>query len=97
MTVIDSNREAITDVPNPVLLVASGPLHLPEGSRIHGLVFVNHPGQDAFRASSGEIRGAVVACGDLRLDGNSRLHHDRAVLDAVRLLEKPCTVVQGFF
>lgn len=71
--------------PDPVLLVASGPLHLPEGSRIHGLVFVNHPGQDAFRASSGEIRGAVVACGNLRLDGNSRLHHDRAVLDAVRL------------
>lgn len=69
---------------DPVLLVASGPVQLPEASVIHGLIYVGHPGPDALRASSAELNGAVVACGHLRLDGNSHLSHDAAVLDATR-------------
>jgi hypothetical protein len=66
----------------PVLLKVEGPVELHAGAVIHGLVYT-HDAQWTDTAG-GTVRGAVVAEGDLQIDGPTHIHHDRSVLLALR-------------
>lgn len=66
----------------PVLLKAEGPVELRGGAVIHGLVYTR--GAQWTDTAGGTVRGAVVAEGDLQIDGPTHIRHDRSVLLALR-------------
>lgn len=62
----------------PVLLVADGPVELPAGATIHGLIYARH----SMWTSEAPVivHGAVIAESDLVASGPTQIHHDTAVL-----------------
>lgn len=66
----------------PVVLVVDGPVELHAAATIHGLVYARHA--DWADHGGATVRGAVIAENDLRAHGPTTLHHDAAVLQALR-------------
>lgn len=67
----------------PVLMVVEGPVELQAAVRIHGLVYTRHARWTDIAGSS--VQGAVVADGDLHMEGPTRIRHDLPVLLALHL------------
>jgi hypothetical protein len=66
----------------PVLLVVNGPVELHAGVTLHGLVYLRHPRwTDTVGAT---VRGAVIAEGDLQVEGPTVVHHDAALLQTLQ-------------
>jgi hypothetical protein len=66
----------------PVLLVVDGPVELNAAATLHALVYTRHS-QWTGRAGA-TVRGAVIAEHDLHITGSITIHHDAAVLHALR-------------
>jgi hypothetical protein len=65
----------------PVLLVVDGPVHVEAHAVIHGVVYGTHAAwTDTARM---QIHGAVILEADLQGSGQTQIHHDAAVLQAL--------------
>lgn len=65
----------------PVLLVVDGPVRLAASLRLHGLVYLRTT--DWQDTGGAELRGALLAEGDLVMAGSTTLTHDAAVLQTL--------------
>jgi len=76
------NTPAVLGTPQrPVLLVVDGPVVLNASAVIHGVIYSTQTGWADTAGAT--LHGALIVEGDLAATGNTQIHHDNTVLQAL--------------